>query len=392
MCYNEWVDSADCSGLRNKYIERYTVVKKRLVALLTLMAMSVSLVACGGGEAEDNAAEATEDVAAGEEGDGEGDVEEEVLPEGMYRSELTNELIDESLKDQRPIAVMVDNESIALPHYGLSKADVVYEMMNSTMNGRITRFMALFKDYESVDQIGSIRSVRPTNVIISAEWNAILCHDGGPFYIDEYLAEECTDNFSGTFSRVDNGKSREYTEYILEGDMEKNFANSDVDVEYNEYYEGPHYQFANEDNPVYLDEVYGGEAFDASLVDLPFPHNGSYLEYNEEDQLYYYSEYGKAHVDPGNDNAQLCFKNLLIQSCGFTQYDEHGYMIFDCVSQGGGYYITNGKAILVTWRKESMTSPTRYYEATTGEEIKLNTGKTYVGFVPVDDWVDLVVE
>ena len=108
--------------------------------------------------------------------------QEEDLPDGMYRNELTNELIDEALKDQRPIAAMVDNESIALPHYGLSKADVVYEMMNSTMNGRITRFMALFKDYESVEQIGSIRSVRPTNVILSAEWNAILCHDGSAIY------------------------------------------------------------------------------------------------------------------------------------------------------------------------------------------------------------------
>lgn len=376
----------------NNIFERYTIVKKRLVVLLTLMTMSVSLAACGGdkdGDANEAEEMGTEDAAAGgEEADGEG----EILPEGMYRSELTNELIDGSLKDQRPIAVMVDNESIALPHYGLSEADIVYEMMNSTMNGRITRFMALFKDYESVNQIGSIRSVRPTNVILSAEWNAILCHDGGPFYIDEYMAEECTDNFSGTFSRVDNGKSREYTEYILDGDMEKNFKNSEVDVSYNKYYEGEHYQFANEDQPVYLDEVYGSEAFDASVVDLPFPHNGSYLEYNEEDGLYYYSEYGKAHVDPGNDNAQLCFKNLLIQSCGFTQYDEHGYMIFDCISQGGGYYITNGKAILVTWRKESMTSPTRYYEASTGEEIHLNTGKTYVGFVPVDDWLDLVVE
>lgn len=367
-------------------------MKKRLVALLTLLTMSVSLAACGGNETSGDAVEATEDAAeagAGETGE---EVAGEVLPDGMYRSELTNELIDEKLKDQRPIAVMVDNESIALPHYGLSQADVVYEMMNSTMNGRITRLMALYKDYESVEQIGSIRSVRPTNVILSAEWNAILCHDGGPFYIDEYLAEACTDNFSGTFSRVDNGKPREYTEYILEGDMEKNFEKSDVDVTYNEYYEGPHYQFADEKNPVNLDEVYGDEAFDASLVDLPFPHNGSYLEYNTEDQLYYYSEYGKPHLDPGNDDAQLCFKNLLIQSCGFTQYDEHGYMIFDCISQGGGYYITNGKGILINWRKESMTSPTRYYDAVTGEEIKLNTGKTYVGFVPVDDWLDLVVE
>lgn len=365
-------------------------MKKRTLLLLAMLAVSVTLSACGDSKEEetDNTgtvpAENTE--VAEEESESE---EEENLPEGKYRSELTNELIDESLKDQRPIAAMVDNESIALPHYGLSEADVVYEMMNSTMNGRITRFMVLVKDWESIEQLGSIRSVRPTNILLAAEWNAILCHDGGPFYIDEYMAEPSIDNFSGTFSRVNNGKSREYTEYIVSGDMEKNFKNSDVSEEYNSYYEGAHYQFANEDKPVDL----SGEtdAMDASLVDLPFPHNGSYLEYDEEEQVYNYFEYGKAHVDPGNDNAQLCFKNLLIQSCGYTQYDEHGYMIFDCISSGGGYYVTNGKAIPVTWKKSSMTSPTRYYDAG-GEEITINTGKTYVALVPVDDWTDLAIE
>lgn len=363
-------------------------MKRRTVLLLAALAMSTALVACGGDAAEETQQEQS---VAGENVDTTEDVAsaEEETVDGMYRSELTNEWIDESLKDQRPIAVMVDNESIALPHYGLSEADVVYEMMNSTMNGRITRFMALFKDYESVEQIGSVRSVRPTNVILSAEWNAILCHDGGPFYIDEYMAEPSVDNFSGTFSRVDNGKPREYTEYVLTGDMEKNFENSDVDKEYNSYYEGEHYRFTSEENPVDLSE--NADAIDASLVDLPFPHNGSYLEYDEDAQVYNYFEYGEAHLDPGNDNAQMNFKNLLIQSCGFTQYDEHGYMIFDCISKGGGYYVTNGKAIPVTWEKTSMTSPTRYYDAA-GNEITLNTGKTYVGFVPVDDWQDLVIE
>ena len=369
-------------------------MKKRAVTLLTLLAVSASLMACGGSDATESSAENdAEQIEAEVTGQTENadTEEEEVLPEGKYRSELTNELIDESLKDQRPIAVMVDNESIALPHYGLSHADVVYEMMNSTLNGRITRFMALFKDYESVDQIGSIRSVRPTNVILAAEWNAIICHDGGPFYVDEYLDEACSDHFSGTFSRVDNGKSREYTEYILSGDMDKNFSSSDVSKDYTSYYEGAHYQFANENNPVDLGTSYPDDAIDANMVDLPFPHNGSYLEYNADDQLYYYSEYGKAHVDPGNDNAQLCFKNLLIQSCGYTQYDEHGYMIFDCISSGYGYYVTNGKALYVSWKKTSMTSPTRYYEAQ-GNEITINTGKTYVALVPVDDWEDLVIE
>ena len=349
--------------------------------MLTALAMAASMAACGDKKTDETAADSTE-VAMTEAGTESTEAEtesEEVLPEGMYRSELTNELIDESLKNQRPIAVMVDNESIALPHYGLSQADVVYEMMNSTLNGRITRFMVLVKDWENIKQLGSIRSVRPTNILIASEWNAVICHDGGPFYIDEYMADPS----------VDNGKSREYTEYILPGDLDKNFENSGVSKEYTSYYEGPHYQFASESNPVDLSSA--SDAIDANTVDLPFPHNGSYLEYNADDQLYYYSEYGKAHVDPGNDNKQLCFKNLLIQSCGYTQYDEHGYLIFDCVSQGGGYYVTNGKAIPVTWKKEKMTSPTRYYDAA-GNEIKINTGKTYVGFVPVDDWLDLVIE
>ena len=122
---------------------------------------------------------------------------DEETREGMYRSELTNEWIDEALKEQRPIAAMVDNEKTALPHYGLTQSDVVYEMTNSTANDGVTRLMVLFKDYNSVKQIGSIRSVRPTNLQIIPEWNAVVCHDGGPFYIDDYMAKDFVEKHYG---------------------------------------------------------------------------------------------------------------------------------------------------------------------------------------------------
>ena len=48
--------------------------------------------------------------------------------EEKYISELTGLPIDKSLQNQRPIAVMVDNEKIALKHYGIAEADIVYEM------------------------------------------------------------------------------------------------------------------------------------------------------------------------------------------------------------------------------------------------------------------------
>ena len=139
--------------------------------------------------------------------------------ENMYRSELTNEWIDAKLEKQRPVAIMVDNEKTALPHYGLTEADVVYEMMNSTANGRITRLMALVKDWEKITRFGNIRSTRSTNVMLAAEWNAVLCHDGGPFYIDPYISRDYSANLSGGFSRINNGKAREFTEYISAGEL-----------------------------------------------------------------------------------------------------------------------------------------------------------------------------
>lgn len=372
-------------------------MRRKLGAFFAALAFAFCAAGCGSGEDQPvenriNVAEVQEKNAQTEETAAQPVEEtvEDVIPEGMYRSELTNELISEELRNQRPIAAMVDNEKTALPHFGISKADVVYELMNSTKNDRITRLMVLVKDWESIEQLGSIRSLRPTNILLAAEWNAVLCHDGGPFYIDPYMANDYAESFSGTFSRVDNGKAWEFTEYILAGDLEKNFQNKGYSREYNEHYPGPHYQFATEANPVDFSGV--DTALDANTVILPFEHNGSYLEYDEESGLYKYFEYGSAHVDAGNNNAQTAFKNVLIQDCTFHQYDENGYLIFNCIDSGRqGYYITNGKAIPVTWRKTSDTDVTRYFDAE-GNEITLNTGKTYVAFVPDDNWQDLIIK
>lgn len=310
--------------------------------------------------------------------------------DGLYRSETTNEWISTSIQSQRPIAVMVDNEKIALPHYGLTKSDVVYEITNSLKNDGITRFMVIVKDWGSITQLGSLRSVRPTNLQIAPEWNAVVCHDGGPFYIDPYLANDYVDNFSATFSRVKNGKPREFTEYILPGDLNKNFASKKYSTQYNKYYQGPHYKFAPDETPTNLASA--ANSINCSRIDLPYKHNKSNLVYDAASGLYKYSEYGKAHVDPGNNNAQLSFKNLLIQNTTYSALDANGYLIFNSIDAGrSGYFITGGKAIPVTWSKANDLSPTRYYDAA-GKEILLNTGKTYVALVPDDLWAGVKIQ
>ncbi len=317
-------------------------------------------------------------------------VEEEESHEGMYRSELTNEWIDEALKEQRPVAIMVDNESTALDHYGVNQADIVYEMMNSTANGEITRLMCIVKDYAEITQFGSIRSTRPTNLMIAPEYNAILVHDGGPYYIDAFLTNAWVDNLSGGFSRISNGKSYEFTEYVTTGEIESRIASAGIDTDYNDYYQGEHFQFADESHPVDLTEY--SNSFDCTLVDLPFPHNKSQLDYDEDTNTYLYSEYGKAHIDLANDSEQTSFTNVILQCAGITQYDENGYMQFNILAEvGEGYFITGGTAIPITWSKGHDMYPTVFYD-TSGNEITLNTGKTYIALVSDDRWDELVLE
>lgn len=307
----------------------------------------------------------------------------------LYRSELTNEWIDIRLAAQRPVAIMVDNEKIALSHYGLTEADVVYEMMNSTANGRITRFMAVVKDWEKITRFGSIRSTRPTNVMLAAEWNAVLCHDGGPYYINDWIAKPYTNNLSGGFSRIQNGKPREFTEYICTGELGRRIQQAGFSREYNAFYTGSHFNFSDTE----LDLSANPTARVCTEIDLPFPHNQSKLIYNAATGTYDYYEYGKAHTDAQHNNAPLTFKNLLIQDTTFTQLDSNGYLIYNAIDMGrSGYYITNGKAIEVTWAKTADTTPTVYFDKATGAPLQINTGKTYIALVPSDSWASVVIK
>ena len=379
---------------------------KRVVAGILTATLMIAVTACGSAsESEDSSVttpsfEPIEDTSATQETTTEEQpvVEETkeayVLPEGMYFSEITGEPISEDIKDQRPIAVMVDNEKTALPHYGTSEADVVYELMNSTKNDRITRLMCIVKDWGAIEQMGSIRSTRPTNIMLAAEWNAVLCHDGGPYYNDQYFSQAWSAHFSGTFSRVNNGKAREFTEYIVSGDLDSNFSSysgkAGYTTTYNEYAnEGDHFNFVDYGDEIFLDQKYS-RSYTAKKIVLPFSHNGSVLQMNEDTNEYEYYEYNSRHED-AEDDEPLSFKNVILQNCSFAQLDENGYLIYNCIGSGNGWYITNGVAKDISWVKTSETAVTKYYDEN-GDELQINTGKTYISLIPDDTWDKVIFE
>lgn len=395
-------------------------MKNRYLSLLIVAGLTMSMMISGCSKTEGTAPTAAETTAPGtwepipepseeptpEVVEVEEEPQEEVV-EGCYRSELTNEWIDEALVNQRPIAAMVDNERTALNHFGVNSCDIVYEIMNSTANDRITRLMCVVKDYTSIEQLGSIRSTRPTNFMLAGEYDAILVHDGGPFYNNEYYARDYVDNLSGGFARFNNGKSSEFTEYItpeaytnakgktFDGII-KRIEDEKYSVEYTEHYQGNHFTFSNADYKLSDPEINSdvSNVKEALEVDLSgaFHHNASKLVYNEETASYDYYEYGKPHVDELDNGNITSFKNLIIYSVDFNRLDENGYLIYNVIGSGSdGWFLTNGEAVPIAWAKESENGKTIYKNSQTGEDIVLNTGKTYIALIPSDTWNDIVV-
>ncbi|NLL76618.1 MAG: DUF3048 domain-containing protein [Clostridiales bacterium] len=378
-------------------------MKRLQVLLLVALSSALILVGCGKKEEVEEPVVAqviepqpeleTDKTDAIEESATDDDVPPE---EGMVRSTLTNEWIDGDLEDIRPISIMVPNDSAALPHYNLSKADILYEC---PVEGSITRSMAVIKDWDGLERIGNVRSCRDYFVYWSFEWDSIYLHFGGPFYIDNIVEREDTDHitgcaygdkktdgmYEGTFYRATDKKAPQNAYASAEG-INKGIEKFGYSKTYRDsYYNPDHFKFASSKKPNTL-EAYS-DAITAKEVDMKpaYPVTKTSFTYNEEDGLYYRYMYGKPDVDAANNEAQLSFKNLLVQFTYHEVRDEKGYLAFQVHdTTRDGYYFTNGKGIHVTWKKTADYEPTKYYDDN-GNEIQINTGKTMICVVEEGD-------
>lgn len=366
---------------------------KRIQALLLVaMASSLLLIGCGKDEEETVTEpivqpiveeQPTEDTTA-EETEAETEEDEDTPPaEGMVHSRLTNEWVDEEVAETRPIAIMIPNSKTA-SQYGISDASILYEC---NVEGSMTRLMAVFEDWGDMEKVGNIRSCRDYYLYWAFEWDAIYIHYGGPFYIDDLVGRDDTQNINcidySKASYRDTAKNSTDNAFTSGSLIKDAAAYYGYSLTYRDgYADENHYQFASNSNPNTLEQY--SDAITAAKVDMSpaYPVTNCYFIYNEETGLYdrYQHLSGDSdgpHVDLAN-NEQLAFKNLLIQNTYYEVRDQKGYLSFQCHdTTRDGWYFTNGKGIHVTWEKTSDYGATRYYDDD-GNEIQLNTGKTMV--------------
>lgn len=362
--------------------------KKKLM-LSMLAAAGAGLLTGGCGKKEEEAPlppQKPQTVAEPEEPKEPDLKEEETLPDeetvtedehaGEARSYLTGEWVKKKLSRQRPVSCMIGNTDSALPQYGIGQAQVIFE---APVEGGLTRLMGIFENYKKIEKLGSVRSSRLYYAYYSMGFDAIYLHYGQASYAQGFLESGQIDDLNGLEYEVDkaviyrdSAKKAPHNAYATGTGILAGIELKQYDTKYDKDFKG-HFQFAEEEKPVKLK---GKSSQGAAIVQPGYLINKPYFEYNPKDGLYYRYQYGARHID-GNDSSQLAVKNILIQNSSVRTLDDKGYLEIAVTGEGSGWYITNGRAAEITWKREEQFAPARYFDSE-GNEILLNPGKTWV--------------
>lgn len=317
-------------------------------------------------------------------------IEEREAVDGKIQSYLTGEWTSEESATRRPIAVMIPNNAPAMPQYGLSQAGIIYE---APVEGRITRLMAVFENFDDLDRIGPVRSCRDYFLYVAMGYEAIYCNWGlAKPYVEELINRENYYNVSAAVDGIHNpadeaygrvsrpGYATEFTGYLMIDGLFDAVDRLGYDWNYDENYVPPFLFAADDVTADYADKeaatmIYPGGKSESNSGGYGAYH--PYFEYHEEDGLYYRYQDGKEQIDEYNGE-QLAVSNVVFQYCHGEVRDDHDYLAFGVHGEGDAIVFTNGKAIKGTWmRYDGDFTPAKFYDED-GNEIIFNQGKTWV--------------
>ena len=278
----------------------------------------------------------------------------------------------------RPVAVTVNNASDALPQYGTSEADIIFEI---PLEGYLTRLVCIYSDYTDVPYIVSIRSYRYYFAAVALGFDAIYIHWGQDNTMMDYYYSLDMDSYNGMVNtylfgrdadRLSDGYALEHTSYFDGSLLPDQLEADGVRTTLAEGYEGTVFNFNFAGETI----SYGDEQ--ALTVNIEFGGNTAKLVYDEETQTYLKYTAGVEQFD-GATGTQLSFTNVIVLEASMSVRDKKGHLTLNLtgISGNAGYYISGGSAQPITWSKEDEYSQFVFYDAD-GNELEMNCGKTYI--------------
>lgn len=293
--------------------------------------------------------------------------------------------------NQRPIAIMIDNNIGQGLHAGLQESYINYEII---VEGGLTRIMAIFKD-KNVSLIGPVRSSRHYFLDYALESDCIYAHYGWSTYAENDIRQLGVNNINGLYTTIPYWRDQTIAtphnvftsiEKLYEYAKTKNYAIETNNWQLLNYSTDeinllPQTNETNKEEKTESTNTQNPELLTANIVNIQYSYyqNRGYT-YDNTQKTYLRSMNGVPHIDK-TTKAQLNYKNIIIKKVPNKSIDSYGRQDLSTTGQGDGYYITNGYALPIYWTKVSRSGKTKYTYSD-GTEIKVNDGNTFIQVVP----------
>lgn len=314
---------------------------------------------------------------------------------------------------RRPLTAMIENHADSRPPSGLSRADVVYEVV---AEGGITRFLGVFYCDTAAQEvnIAPVRSARIYFIDYASEYgtNPIFMHVGG------------ANNFSGSGDTARDVRALETLETIGWRVPKGNDFDTTYDSGFPVFwrnYERLDKQVATEHTMMAsLDAAFAeaekrgfgaededGEAWDKTFTPWTFvegkgggsvsnisfkfwdgkPEYDVEWKYDSANNQYLRFNGGVEHKDLETGN-QLSAKNVAIVFAKERgPVDRNLHMAYTTTGTGEALIFQNGEVIEATWSKKTRTTRTKFLDKS-GKEIAFVGGQTWIEVVPAGNEVD----
>lgn len=381
-------DNIYFSEMAEQVDEKKPKKKGKTVAIVLVVLALVVAIAVGvyfyffNGNKQDEATTATKVQAT--------EAVSETSPLGP-QNPLTGEAgYDESALTQRPVAVVVENEystSSVRPQWGLADADIVLEGESEFS----TRMLLFWADYNKVpEQVGPARSARPPFIRFSQLFNAVFIHAGLSHSKDNYVgADEVFKNenvdhinllsFSESSSYFHRDKSRtstiEHTGCLMGAHTAEMLQKSKINLKLNE---------SKFTKLQFNDEAKALSSNTANEVSFKWskgycPKLGKYT-YDAEKHKYTTTDFDSKYGTSGVEWENLIFLLDETEYIVKHNYKHAGNSETYCnykLSGGKGIVCSEGTCVEITW---GVKDGKLWMKDAQGNEIKLNPGKSYIGY------------
>ena len=277
-----------------------------------------------------------------------------------------------------PILSQIDNNLGALPQWGISHADIMYEL--PIAGGGLTRLTALFSD-SYPEEAGPVRSGRVMHADLREEWDAALVFYGRQEVPGSNMREILSKYGATAKGLAIDGHANVYKDFMPR--VRYHLAPHNVSAHIKEIRDmlatTLNYSFPLRPFKFTDDKNYGGmPALQFSVIHNENKDTSSTFIYDAQANGFERFTILGSYSDYLNPFDSLIYSNVIIQRTRLTFNNSSvNPLLPDVVGSGAADIFVAGQYIAGAWSRDKLSERTVFYDQN-GSELALQRGKTWI--------------